>query len=127
MAKAQPQNDLMSTLENLIQQRSDASATLEGLDKAIDALQGLTGSPKSSVRLGSVFSYGNLSIYEASVKILSRKQPLDTDQMVDALKAGGYKLGKNGRMIVATTLYKAVKMKKDCKIARAGIGKWKLA
>jgi len=71
--------------------------------------------------------YADISVYEGAVIILTKQnQVLTTDEIVEALTKGGKKLGKNARLIVATTLYKAVKQKKNCKIELASKGKWKL-
>ena len=72
--------------------------------------------------------FADLSVYEGAVSLLmQKKQSLTTDEIVDGLINGGKKIGDNARVIVATTLYKSVKKKKNCKIAVAGTGKWKLA
>jgi hypothetical protein len=68
--------------------------------------------------------YAKMGVYEAVVTILEKEnQELSTNDLVQHLKNGGKDAPRN---IVATTLYKAVDQKKNCRIARAGKGMWKL-
>lgn len=106
---------IQAAIEELKQQRDE-------IDTAINALLKLEGKPVNAVsRSGQ--SLAKLSLYEATVRALEDKSPLTTDEVLEALKIGER---KTSRVILATTLYKSVRSKKDCRIALAGKGKWKL-
>lgn len=108
-------NNISAAIEELKQQRAE-------IDNAIECLLKLDRRPVNAVsRLGG--SLSKLSVYEAAVRVLEDKSPLTTDELVEAIKNGGR---KSSRIIVSTTLYKSVKQKKNCRIALAGRGKWKL-
>lgn len=134
------QGDDVISLADLRAKREELREAIMEIDEAIEAFENVLGSGfmatrqvSSSASQMSIFDknddYSNLSIYEATVKILcKKKQILSTNEVYDALLKGGKKIeGGNPRTVVATTLYKSVKKKKNCKIAVAGKGKWKSA
>jgi hypothetical protein len=132
-------------LEALKAKREELQDSIYELDEAIDALETLVTKgiiissalsvPAAQTVITQNFireqpeDYSNMSIYEGAVKILMKKNKvLTTDEIVESLVKAGKKIeGEKPRIVVATTLYKSVRKKKDCKIALAGKGLWKIA
>ncbi len=116
-------------LEDALKQVKDAIQVFDKLEKSgIFPKYGIVAETPLFEPLYKQGEFADLSVYEGAVSLLmQKKQSLTTDEIVDGLINGGKKIGDNARVIVATTLYKSVKKKKNCKIAVAGTGKWKLA
>ncbi|MBI1272566.1 MAG: hypothetical protein GC131_00570 [Alphaproteobacteria bacterium] len=143
--------DQVISLADLKAKRKELEDAIFEIDEAIDAFENILEcgyfagrnslilsaglAPKNANQTSNIVptniqnDYENLSIYEAAVKVLSKEnQPLTTNELVDKIVAGGKKVeGKDTRVIVATTLYKSVRKKKNCKIALAGKGLWTIA
>lgn len=111
-------------------------AKRDEIDRAIETLRGLEGSGLlSDVKFGRLTGrrepYGmerGLSVYKSAVAILRRaKKPMTMREMSDAIIASGKRTrSDNPASIISTTIYKALKSKKNCELVKLKDGKWGL-
>lgn len=118
-----------SIIQQLVAKRDEIDCAietfrrLEGSGLLTDMNLGqLTGSDKRST------GKGGLSVYQGTIAVLRRKKkPMTMREIADAIVASGKKINSdNPASIISTTIYKAVRDKKDCELVKFKDGTWGL-